>query len=140
MRAGMLGRCRYFAKKALVYQIPIFGWSLWAVGMILVSRNWTSDQALIKDAFERVKENKHDCWIVLYPEGTRFTPRKTLESQAFARKHGKAELSRVLLPRTKGFVSTVQGRFDHCCSDGRTSRLSRQVRVRLDVIVCGAEW
>lgn len=121
MRAGMLGRCRYFAKKALVYQIPIFGWSLWAVGMILVSRNWTSDQALIKDAFERVKLNKHDCWIVLYPEGTRRSSRKTLESQAFARKHGKVELTKVLLPRTKGFVSTVQGELGSDFPDDRTA-------------------
>jgi len=31
------------------------------------------------------------------------------QAQAFARQHNKPELSRVLLPRTKGFVSTIQG-------------------------------
>ena len=25
----MLGSCRYFVKKELVWKIPIFGWSFW---------------------------------------------------------------------------------------------------------------
>lgn len=45
---SMLGKCRYFAKKDLVWQVPVFGWSMWAIGMILISRNWTSDAALIE--------------------------------------------------------------------------------------------
>jgi 1-acyl-sn-glycerol-3-phosphate acyltransferase len=27
--AGMLGRCRYFVKKEVVWQIPFFGWAFW---------------------------------------------------------------------------------------------------------------
>jgi 1-acyl-sn-glycerol-3-phosphate acyltransferase len=27
--AGMLGRCRYFVKKEVVWQIPLFGWAFW---------------------------------------------------------------------------------------------------------------
>lgn len=109
VRAGMLGRCRYFAKKEIVYTIPIFGFAFWALGMILVSRNWTQDHARIEEAFSRVKRNRHATWIVLYPEGTRRTPQKILAAQAYARQHGKPELQRVLLPRTKGFVATIQG-------------------------------
>ncbi|KAK1922756.1 hypothetical protein DB88DRAFT_496182 [Papiliotrema laurentii] len=109
IRAGMLGKCRYFAKKQLVWQVPVFGWSFWAVGMILVSRAWTSDARLIKEAFARVNKNKHDVWIVLYPEGTRRTPKKLLEAQAFERRAGKKELDRVLFPRPKGFQATVKG-------------------------------
>ena len=64
--------------------------------MILVSRNWTEDAALIeyawrihfaplpklidiREAFSRIKKNRHDAWIVLYPEGTRRTPNKLLQ-------------------------------------------------------------
>ncbi|EIW67079.1 hypothetical protein TREMEDRAFT_64948 [Tremella mesenterica DSM 1558] len=108
-RAEMLGRCRYFVKKQVVWQLPIFGFSFWAIGMILVSRNWTSDEGLIDQAFSRVKQNKHKTWIVLYPEGTRRTTEKVLQSQAFARSQGKKELERVLFPRTKGFAATIMG-------------------------------
>jgi len=77
--------------------------------MIIISRNWTNDASLIEEAFARVKKNRHDCWIILYPEGTRRTPEKLLEAQAFAGKRGKEELKHLLIPRTKGFMSTIKG-------------------------------
>ena len=43
LRKGMLGRCRWFAKQQLKW-VPFLGWGLWAMGMPLVSRNWTADQ------------------------------------------------------------------------------------------------
>jgi 1-acyl-sn-glycerol-3-phosphate acyltransferase len=61
----MLGRNRYFVKKEIVWQIPLFGWAFWALGsgisarmgrysdglgMILVSRNWTNDASTIEYA------------------------------------------------------------------------------------------
>ncbi|OCF40940.1 hypothetical protein I317_05218 [Kwoniella heveanensis CBS 569] len=61
-----------------------------------------------RQAFSRITANAHDSWIILYPEGTRRTPKKLLQSQAFARKNGKPELDHLLFPRTKGFVATVQ--------------------------------
>lgn len=38
VRAGMLGRCRYFAKIQL-RAVPFLGWGLWALGMPMVTRN-----------------------------------------------------------------------------------------------------
>lgn len=29
VQAGMLGRCRYFVKKELVYEMPLFGLAFW---------------------------------------------------------------------------------------------------------------
>ncbi|CAD6587028.1 MAG: hypothetical protein TREMPRED_004628 [Tremellales sp. Tagirdzhanova-0007] len=110
VRAGMLGRCRYFVRKELVWTIPIFGFAFWAIGMILVSRNWTDDAALIEEAFSRIKKNKHDAWIVLYPEGTRRVPSKLLQARAFAKRHGKPELQNLLYPRTRGFACMIQGK------------------------------
>ncbi|KAK8844051.1 hypothetical protein IAR55_006845 [Kwoniella newhampshirensis] len=106
-RAGMLGKSRYFVKREIM-RIPLFGWAFWAMGMILVSRNWTNDQNLIEKAFGQVKENEHDCWIVLYPEGTRRTPYKVLRSKAYAKANDKPELDHLLFPRTKGFAATVR--------------------------------
>lgn len=47
--AGMLGRCRYFAKKQL-RAVPFLGWGLWAIGMPMVTRTWLKD----KDEMDRV--------------------------------------------------------------------------------------
>ena len=41
--AGMLGRCRWFAKQQLKW-VPFLGWGLWAMGMPLVSRKWAEDK------------------------------------------------------------------------------------------------
>lgn len=35
VRAGMLGKNRYFVKKEIVYQIPLFGWAFWALGQFV---------------------------------------------------------------------------------------------------------
>jgi hypothetical protein len=39
----MLAASKYFAKESLKY-MPIFGWGLWLMGMILIKRNWTNDK------------------------------------------------------------------------------------------------
>ena len=56
-RAGMLGRCRYFAK-AQLRMVPFLGWGLWAMGMPLVSRNWVKDQRELKRVFSGIVQRK----------------------------------------------------------------------------------
>ncbi|KAL7416198.1 hypothetical protein BDY24DRAFT_381321 [Mrakia frigida] len=109
VRAGMLSRCRYFAKRQLVWQIPLFGLGFWLIGFLLIDRNWAEDEKKIDSTFRRIKKNKSPIWIVTYLEGTRRTPKGIAASQAFCEKAGKPVLSEVLFPRTKGFVATVQG-------------------------------
>lgn len=46
--------------------------------------------------------------MLLFAEGTRFTPAKHKASMEFARKRGLPELKRHLIPRTRGFVQCVQ--------------------------------
>jgi hypothetical protein len=43
-------------------------------------------------------------WMGVYPEGTRITPKKRIESQAFAKERNLPILQNLLLPRTKGFL------------------------------------
>lgn len=57
IRSGMLGRCRWFAKKELKY-VPFLGWGLWAMNMPLVSRKWTSDVREIDRVFRGVLERE----------------------------------------------------------------------------------
>jgi hypothetical protein len=48
-----------------------------------------------------------------FVEGTRVRPAKLARSQAYAREHGMKELHHVLVPRTKGFVASVQNLRGH---------------------------
>lgn len=48
VRVGMLSRCRYFAKKQLVWQIPLFGLGFWLIGFLLIDRNWAEDEKKIE--------------------------------------------------------------------------------------------
>ena len=46
--------------------------------------------------------------LLLFAEGTRYTPAKHAASVEFARKAGLPPLQHLLLPRTKGFLSTLE--------------------------------
>lgn len=54
-KAGMLSRCRWFAKKSLRY-VPFLGWGLWTMGMPLVSRQWAQDQREMDRLFRVMKQ------------------------------------------------------------------------------------
>jgi 1-acyl-sn-glycerol-3-phosphate acyltransferase len=57
LRAGMLGRCRWFAKIQL-RNVPFLGWGLWAMGMPLVSRNWMRDREELDRVFNGIVERQ----------------------------------------------------------------------------------
>lgn len=87
--------------------IPILGWMLILVDMVMVTRNWMRDQAELKRVFGPLRELKLPIWLVTYCEGTRFTQKKCAESQQFCRARGKKQLDHVLYPRHKGFFTTL---------------------------------
>lgn len=53
LRAGMLGRCRWFAKIELRW-VPLLGWGIWGMGMPMVSRNWLKDKAELDKIFSGI--------------------------------------------------------------------------------------
>lgn len=55
IKAGMLGRCRWFAKQQLKW-VPFLGWGLWAMGMPLISRRWDRDQKELDRVFKGPKQ------------------------------------------------------------------------------------
>lgn len=67
IKAGMLGRCRWFAK-AQLKRVPFLGWGLWAMGMPLVTRNWVQDKREIDSVFGKlVKYKLPVCmWTLLF--------------------------------------------------------------------------
>ncbi|GAB7347920.1 hypothetical protein MBLNU459_g5436t2 [Dothideomycetes sp. NU459] len=106
-RAGMLSRCRWFAKKQLRW-VPFLGWGLWAMGMPLVSRKWTEDKREMDRLFQGVKDGSWPMWLISYSEATRYTPEKHAQAVQWCQANGKPVPQHTLYPRTKGFVSTVQ--------------------------------
>ncbi|KAJ3041497.1 hypothetical protein HDV00_009293 [Rhizophlyctis rosea] len=105
-RKKMQSSCKYFAKDSLKW-LPGFGWGMWLMGMIFLKRDWTSDKSKIEGIFSALKTTRIPVWIVSYLEGTRITKQKLAESKAFAEKRGLPVLNNVLIPRTKGFIATV---------------------------------
>ena len=53
--AGMLHRCRWFAKSQLRW-VPLLGWGLWAMGMPLVTRDWAHDREEMERIFGSIRD------------------------------------------------------------------------------------
>lgn len=107
VKAGMLSRCRYFAKIQLRV-VPFLGWGLWAMGMPMVSRNWAKDRHELDRVFAGIVKRQWPTWLVSFSEATRFTPKKYNESIAWCKQAARPQPMHLLYPRTKGFITTVQ--------------------------------
>ncbi|KAF2460097.1 hypothetical protein BDY21DRAFT_408203 [Lineolata rhizophorae] len=125
-RAGMLSRCRWFAKSQLRW-VPFLGWGLWAMGMPLVTRKWASDRKEMRKVFDGIVEGALPIWLISYSEGTRYTPSKHASTTSWCAAHNKPTPTHTLYPRTRGFVATVQA-----------LRRAPHVRFVLDVTVAYA--
>lgn len=79
---GMEGYNRYFMKDSIKF-IPVFGWSLYFIGMLFIKRNWLSDHKKIDKVFHNLLHNRLPVWLITYPEGTRFNDKKKEEVLCF---------------------------------------------------------
>jgi len=107
VRAGMLGRCRWFAKIELRW-VPLLGWGIWAMGMPMVSRKWTKDKKELDRVFAGITVRKWPTWLISFSEATRYTPKKAEDTRAWCKANDRPIPKHLLYPRTKGFVTTVQ--------------------------------
>ncbi|XWS52512.1 hypothetical protein CRYUN_Cryun11dG0076900 [Craigia yunnanensis] len=106
-RVGCLRSALTIVKKSTQY-LPFFGWTTWFYEFIFVDRNWAKDETKLKSSFEALKDFPMPFWMTIFVEGTRLTPDKLLEAQTFASSKGLSIPKNVLIPKTKGFVTTVQ--------------------------------
>ncbi|KAI0999193.1 hypothetical protein K3495_g9003 [Podosphaera aphanis] len=107
LRAGMLSRCRWFAKIELRW-VPFLGWGIWAMGMPMVSRNWTRDKKELERVFHGITQRLWPIWLISFSEATRYTPEKAKETQIWCKENNRPIPRHLLYPRTKGFVTTIQ--------------------------------
>ena len=77
----------------------------------MVKRKWEEDEKNIKKIYAHLKDNNVPLWLVSFLEGSRFTEKQATAARQFAVEKLQREdlkFSHVLLPRTKGFVTTIK--------------------------------
>jgi 1-acyl-sn-glycerol-3-phosphate acyltransferase len=107
-----LGDMKWFVKDAIKF-VPGAGWGMACLDCIYVKRHWETDRGKIKSIFSKFLEDRISIWLISFVEGTRITQTKLKKSQEFALAHQLPELGHVLLPRTKGFVASLEGLKGH---------------------------
>ncbi|XP_064100028.1 1-acyl-sn-glycerol-3-phosphate acyltransferase delta-like isoform X2 [Macrobrachium nipponense] len=111
-RSQMLGSAKVFVKNMMRY-VPTIGWSWRFSDIIFLKRNWQEDRTVMSSQVQEFFDYPYPVWMLLFAEGTRFTPAKHAASMEFARKKGLPELKRHLIPRTRGFIQCVQSLKGH---------------------------
>ena len=109
-RLRRIGNMRFMVKGVL-FLFPVLGLAAYFLDFIFLRRKWNQDQVSIRRMFHSMVEStthKRHFWICLFPEGTRLTPDKLRESQAFAAAKQLPQLRHVLIPRVKGLQMTLE--------------------------------
>ncbi|CAK9822275.1 1-acyl-sn-glycerol-3-phosphate acyltransferase gamma [Anthophora retusa] len=105
-RVGLLGNCKAYVKKSVQY-FPAIGWTWKFAECVFLARNWEEDKEIIKSQISELANYPDSIWLLLYPEGTRFTEQKLEASKKFALEKGITPLKHHLLPRTRGFTASI---------------------------------
>ncbi|KAL3841233.1 hypothetical protein ACJIZ3_025824 [Penstemon smallii] len=105
-RSGCLGSSLAVMKKSSKF-LPVIGWSMWFSEYLFLERNWVKDESTLKSGLQRLRDFPRPLWLALFVEGTRFTRAKLLAAQEYASSTGLPVPRNVLIPRTKGFVTSV---------------------------------
>lgn len=111
-RQKAVGDLRFFAKEQLKF-VPGPGWGMLFIDCIFLKRNWQQDASNMQKYFDRYKKKKYPTWIHIFAEGTRRTPAKQDATIAYAREKGREPMHKVLWPRTKGLIATLEGMGSH---------------------------
>jgi len=105
-RGSVLGNCRVYVKKMLKY-VPILGWAWGLSDTIFLERNWEKDQVILKEGLKEIQNYPDPVWVLLFPEGTRYTPEKYQAGKEFSESRNLPVLKHCLVPRSKGWSFTV---------------------------------
>ncbi|XP_060754819.1 1-acyl-sn-glycerol-3-phosphate acyltransferase gamma [Neoarius graeffei] len=106
-RYGVLGSSKVLAKRELL-KVPLVGWTWYFLEIVFCKRKWEEDRETVFKGLNQLKDYPEYMWFLLYCEGTRFTEKKHQISMQVAESKGLPKLKYHLLPRTKGFTTTLQ--------------------------------
>ncbi|KAF4348188.1 hypothetical protein CsatB_006196 [Cannabis sativa] len=108
LRKGRVGYIKYVLKSSLM-KLPLFGWSFQILEFIPVVRKWEVDESIMHQMLSTFKDPKDPLWLALFPEGTDYSEQKCIRSQKYAAENGLPILNNVLIPKTKGFFTCLEG-------------------------------
>lgn len=106
-RMDTIGFVRTVIKKVISYA-PGFGWGMVVCYWPFVSRDFNKDEKVLRSLFGVYKSSELPVQVWLYPEGTRMTKRKLLESQEYAKGKGYPVWEHVMLPKHRGVNLAVK--------------------------------
>ncbi len=109
---GRLGDLKFFVKKQLKW-VPGMGWGMQFLDCLYIDRDWMADRETIRKTFSRIVDGNVPIYLVSFVEGTRLTLPKLAAAQDYARAHDVRPPVHTLVPRTKGFVASVEGLRSH---------------------------
>jgi len=89
--------------KEFLRKVPIIGWTMRFLEYLSVKRNFLEDKSSIRKSLKNYSMFDFPVNVILFSEGTRFTPQKHKASLEFGEKNGLKPTKNVLLPRPKGF-------------------------------------
>ena len=107
-----IGDLKWFVKDVLKY-VPGIGWGMLFLDCLFIKRDWTADRDYIQQVFKNILQFQVPIWLMTFVEGTRVRPEKLANSRKFAEERGLTPPEHVLVPRTKGFVASVQALRGH---------------------------
>lgn len=106
-RLHLLGNCKAYAKKVIQY-MPVLGWCWKFSEFCFLERSFDKDRETIDRQINCLCDHPDPMWLLLFPEGTRFTPAKHKASLEFAKQHNLEPLQHHLIPRTRGFIASLR--------------------------------
>lgn len=109
----MLRHCKYLLKDSLIF-VPFIGLGVYFLKFCFLKRNFNEDVIRIKKWAHFIKHNKVPLWLIIYPEGTRYTEKKYKESLEFCKIRGLEPFKKLLYPRYKGFLEINKHLDDYC--------------------------
>ena len=113
VRFNCLGNIRYVLKSSLRF-IPLYGYYFKQHGCVYVKRGGYDADSYKMQLLNLAK--KDVFWLVIFPEGTRYSAqkKKVIEAnQKYAEKFGLPTFDFVLTPRHRGFYHAMQSLEDH---------------------------
>ncbi|KAF7246831.1 1-acyl-sn-glycerol-3-phosphate acyltransferase epsilon [Varanus komodoensis] len=103
IRQNALGHVRYVLKDILKW-LPLYGWYFSQHGGVYVKRRAKFNEKNMRNKLQAQIKAKTPMYLVIFPEGTRYSPvrpKVLTDSQAYATKEGLSVLKHVLTPRVK---------------------------------------
>lgn len=111
-RQHMLGGVKTVIKDEAKW-IPGIGWAMWLLNWPFLKRNWKKDKGYLHRKLQTYAQDGAPLNMWLFPEGTRWTPKKYAAAVKYA-KSASEKLhdwvpTETLVPKATGFVNLVQG-------------------------------